>query len=348
MTVNVQTWLDSPLTESRCAVIAEVAQSHDGSLGMAHAFIDAAAKSGADAIKFQTHIADEESSALEPWRTKFSYQDETRLDYWRRMEFSKQQWIELKRHADEAGIHFLSSPFSTKAVELLENIGVPAWKIASGEINNPPLLECVIQTNKPIILSTGLSDLNEIATAASMIKSAGNPMALLQCTSQYPCSPENIGLNVIEQFRETFHCAVGLSDHSGTIYAGLAAAAVGIQLLEIHITLSRDMFGPDVIASITAEELKLLVDGIRYIEVITRNPVDKSALDPKAATLRKIFMKSLFTNCEIKQGDTLQHDHIITRKPGTGIPASEINQVLGKKARRDISADTLLQPEDLE
>ena len=348
MTVTIQTWLDTPLSDSRCSVIAEVAQSHDGSLGMAHAFIDAAARSGADAIKFQTHFADEESSIHEPWRTRFSYQDETRLDYWRRMEFSRQQWTELKNHANEKGIYFLSSPFSAKAVEMLDEIGVPVWKIASGEINNLPLLDHIIQTRKPIILSTGLSGINEIATAVSAITRAGNPLALLQCTSQYPSNPENIGLNVIEEFRNQFHCAVGLSDHSGKIFAGLAAATCNIQVLEVHLALSRDMFGPDVTASITPPELRTLVDGIRYIETVIQNPVDKSVPDPKAAPLRKIFMQSLFSSSEIKQGETLQSGHITTRKPGTGIPASEIQHVIGKKARRNIAPNSLIQPEDLE
>lgn len=348
MTVNVQSWLDAPSKNGACAIIAEVAQSHDGSLGMAHAFIDAAASAGADAIKFQTHIADEESSSEEPWRTKFSYQDESRLDYWRRMEFSPEQWNRLKQHADEAGIHFLSSPFSTKAVDLLENIGVSAWKIASGEINNTPLLDRVLATKQAIILSTGLSEFTEITAAASYIKAAGNPLALLQCTSQYPCAPEHIGLNVMDQFRDTFDCAVGLSDHSGTIYSGLAAATHQIQVLEVHIALSREMFGPDVIASITTDELKSLVEGIRYIESINNHPVDKSKPDPNAQALRNIFMKSIFSSCNIKRGDTITADNITTKKPGTGIAANKFAQVIGKKANKDIAANSLLTKDDLE
>ena len=231
MSTRAQSWLDKPSINSPCSIIAEVAQSHDGSLGMAHAYIDAAAKAGADAIKFQTHIADEESSSDEPWRTKFSYQDETRLDYWRRMEFTKEQWCGLKQHADEVNIHFLSSPFSIKAIELLEEVGINTWKIASGEITNTVLLDRIIASNKPIILSTGLSDLNEIADTVSRIEKSNTPLALLQCTSEYPCSAERIGLNVIDEFRSRFNCAVGLSDHSGSVYAGLAAAKLNIQVL---------------------------------------------------------------------------------------------------------------------
>tara|TARA_R110002049_G_scaffold13509_2_gene58419 strand:- start:65172 stop:66218 length:1047 start_codon:yes stop_codon:yes gene_type:complete len=348
MTEKIQTWLDSHTNNASCAVIAEVAQNHDGSLGVAHAHIDAAANAGADAIKFQTHIAEEESTSAEPWRTKFSYQDETRMDYWRRMEFTSLQWQELKRHADEVGLHFLSSPFSIKAVELLENTGMSAWKIASGEITNTPLLDCVIATRKPIILSTGLSVTDEITEAVNYVQSAGNPLALLQCTSQYPCSPERLGINVIDQFRHDYNCAVGLSDHSGTIYSGLAAAAKGIQVLEVHITLSREMFGPDVVASVTTQELKSLIEGIRYMETVANHPVDKSVPDSEAAPLRQIFMKSVYTTMPINAGEVLTADKITTKKPGTGIPANKIHQVLGKKLKADIEANSMIHLEDLE
>ena len=348
MTEKTQTWLDTPTSNASCAIIAEVAQNHDGSLGMAHAHIDAAANAGADAIKFQTHIAEEESTSAEPWRTKFSYQDETRMDYWRRMEFTPAQWQALKHHADEVGLHFLSSPFSNKAVELLENLGIGSWKIASGEITNTPLLDCVLATKKPIILSTGLSVTEEITEAVNHIQKTGTPLALLQCTSQYPCSPERLGVNVIKQFRNDYHCAVGLSDHSGTIYSGLAAAAQGIQVLEIHMTLSREMFGPDVVASITTQELKSLIEGIRYIETVISHPVDKSSPDSEAAPLRQIFMKSLYTTSAIKAGEILSADKITTKKPGTGIPANRINQVLGKKVKTTIETNSMIHLEDLE
>ena len=341
-------WLDNPTPDSACTIIAEVAQNHDGSLGMAHAHIDAAARAGADAIKFQTHIADQESTPAEPWRTRFSSQDNSRMDYWRRMEFSREQWQELKSHSDEAGLHFLSSPFSGRAVELLETLQVPAWKIASGEITNRPLLDDIVATKKPIILSTGLSGIEEIASTVSYLQSAGNPLALLQCTSQYPCPPEKLGLNVISEFRNEFGCAVGLSDHSGTIFSGLAAAMLGIQVLEVHITLSREMFGPDVIASITTEELKMLSEGIRYVETILNHPVDISDPDPQAAELRKIFMKSLYSAKSISEGEILTDESVIPKKPGTGIPANQINTIIGKKAKIDIKANTMLKPEDLE
>ena len=348
MTENTQTWLDDPSSNANCAIIAEVAQNHDGSLGMAHAHIDAAANAGANAIKFQTHIADEESTAAEPWRTKFSTQDATRMDYWRRMEFSETQWHELKQHADQAGLHFLSSPFSNKAVELLEKLEIPAWKIASGEITNTLLLDRVIATQKPIILSTGLSTNDEISSAVHYIKQAGNALALLQCTSQYPCNPENIGINVISEFKHTYDCAVGLSDHSGSIFSGLAAASQKIQVIEVHMTLSREMFGPDVIASITTQELKSLVEGIRYIETIINHPVDKSILRPEAKSLRDIFMKSLYAAKDIQAGEILSKEHLTAKKPGTGIPISEVTHVIGKTVKNNIKFNSMLQLDDLE
>ena len=345
---NIQTWLDNPSDHANCAIIAEVAQNHDGSLGMAHAHIDAAANAGADAIKFQTHIADQESTAAEPWRTKFSTQDATRMDYWRRMEFAESQWHELKKHADQVGLHFLSSPFSNKAVELLEKLEIPAWKIASGEITNTLLLDRIIETQKPIILSTGLSTNDEISSAVHYIKQSGNALALLQCTSQYPCEPENIGINVISEFQKTYNCAVGLSDHSGSIFSGLAAATQKIQILEVHMTLSREMFGPDVIASITTQELKLLVEGIRYIETIVNHPVDKSILTPEAKSLRDIFMKSLYATKDIKAGEILNKEHLTAKKPGTGIPVGQVTHVIGKKVKHNIKHDSMLQLDDLE
>ncbi len=212
------TFADKVLGKGRpCIIVAEVAQAHDGSLGMAHAYIDAIANAGADAVKFQTHIAAAESTPYESWRVKFSDQDATRYDYWRRMEFTEEQWHGLKKHANECGLLFLSSPFSVEAVELLSRVGVAAWKVGSGEITNSPMFELMAETGLPILLSTGMSRLSEIDAALEFFKSRKLPVVVLQCTSAYPCPPEKVGLNLIPFFRERYGCAVGLSDHSGTI-----------------------------------------------------------------------------------------------------------------------------------
>lgn len=330
-----------------CMIIAEIAQAHDGSLGMAHAYIDAVANAGADAIKFQTHIASAESTPGEPWRVKFSPQDATRYDYWKRMEFTEEQWHGLKKHADERGIRFLSSPFSNEAVELLIRVGVSAWKIASGEVSNTLMFDRIAETGLPVLLSTGMSPLSEIDAAVDRVKASGLPLTVLQCTSAYPCPPEKVGLNLIPFFRERYQCAVGLSDHSGTIYPGLAAATLGIQVLEVHVTFSREMFGPDVPASVTTSELRQLVEGIRFIEKMRTHPVDKDAMAAEMAPLRNLFTKSVVARVDLPAGSVLRPEHLTVKKPGTGIPASRLPELIGRTLRQAIATDQLLQEEDL-
>ncbi|MEQ1761688.1 MAG: N-acetylneuraminate synthase family protein [Pyrinomonadaceae bacterium] len=332
----------------RCLIIGEVAQTHDGSLGQAHAFIDAIANAGADAVKFQTHIAAAESTPTEPWRVQFSPQDDTRYEYWERMEFSLEQWRGLKQHADERGLLFVSSPFSLKAAELLDDIGMSVWKIASGEIGNTMLLDRIVKTGKPVILSSGMSGWSELEVAAEMVCASGSPLAVLQCTSAYPCPPEKIGLNLLEELRERFDCPIGLSDHSGNIFAGLAAATLGAEVLEIHVCLSREMFGADVPASITTRELRQLVDGVRSIETMLANPVNKETAAEEVAPLRQIFTKSVYAGQFLSAGTVLGAAHLALKKPGTGIPVSELSNVIGQRLRRNLQPDELLMPEDLE
>jgi N,N'-diacetyllegionaminate synthase len=331
-----------------CLVISEVAQAHDGSLGMAHAFIDAIAAAGADAVKFQTHIATAESTPSEPWRVKFSHQDASRLDYWKRVQFTEEQWHELKRHADFKGLLFLSSPFSMEAVELLERVGVAAWKVASGEVSNTQLLDRIAATRLPIILSTGMSELKEIDEAVSRVKAHNLPLAVLQCTSAYPCPPEKIGVNLIPFFRDRYECAVGLSDHSGKIYPALAAATLGAEVLEMHVTFSREMFGPDVPVSVTTAELQQLVEGVRFIENMMSHPVDKDLMAGEMTGLRDIFAKSLVARIDLEAGTLLREEHLVAKKPGTGIPIAQLPEVVGARLRRSLKADELLFNEDIE
>jgi N,N'-diacetyllegionaminate synthase len=332
----------------RCLIVAEVAQAHDGSLGMAHAFIDAIAHAGADAVKFQTHIAAAESTPGEPWRVKFSPQDESRYAYWMRMEFTPTQWRGLKQHADERGLLFLSSPFSVEAVELLAEVGVAAWKVASGEVSNTPLFERLAAMGLPVWLSTGMSPLSEIDAAVEQVQGRGLPLVLLQCTTAYPCPPEKIGLNLIPFFRERYGCEVGLSDHSGTIYPGLAAATLGIEVLELHVTLSREMFGPDVPASVTTNELKQLVEGIRFVEKMRAHPVDKDELAREMAPLRDLFTKSVVARVDLPAETVLQESHLTVKKPGTGIPAARLKDLLNRKLKRPVAADGLISEADFE
>ncbi len=322
------------LGAGRVLVIGEVALTHDGSQGQAHAFVDA--------------IASAESTPAEPFRVKFSRQDATRYDYWRRMEFSEAQWQGLAEHCRERNVLFVSSPFSLEAVDLLERIGQPIWKIASGETSNARLLDRVLDTGAPVLLSTGMSPIAEIDAAVARVRSRGAAVGVFQCTTAYPCPAEQVGLNLIPYYRERYGCWVGLSDHSATIYPGLAGAAVGMDMLELHVTLSREMFGPDVIASVTTAELRQLVDGIRFIERMRANPVDKDRSAAATAPLRRLFTRSLVARGPLPAGTRLTADHLVVKKPGTGLAPERLADVIGRPLARAVEADQVLVAEDIE
>jgi len=334
-------------TSSKCFIVAEVAQSHDGSLGMAHAYIDAISKTGADAVKFQTHIAEAETTIQEPWRVKFSTQDKTRYEYWKRMEFSEEHWFELRKHADKVGLKFLSSPFSLEAVELLKRVGVCAWKIASGEVNNPLMLDAIAETGQSIFLSTGMSPMSEIDRSVKIIQEKKLPLTVLQCTSVYPTPPEKVGLNMIGDLRNRYNCGVGLSDHSGKIYPGLAATVIGIEVLEVHVTLSKEMFGPDVTSSMTVTELKMLVEGVRFVEKMKANDVDKDKLAEELCSMRKLFTKSITYKRPLLEGTVLGENDLTLKKPGNGLDAGKLPDVIGKTLKKSVSADETLLLSDL-
>src|SRR5688500_5086040 len=336
------------LQRGRCFIIGEVAQAHDGSLGMAHAFIDAIAASGADAVKFQTHLARAESTPAGPFRIKFSRQDATRYEYWKRMEFTEEQWCGLAEHARDRNLVFLSSPFSVEAVDLLGRVGMPMWKLASGEVGNTILLDRILETRRPVLLSTGMSALDDVDQVVRRAKERGVPFAVLQCTTAYPCPPQKVGLNMITFIRDRYQDLVGLSDPSGTISPGLAAAALGIDVLEVHVTLSREMFGPDVVASVTTSEMRLLVDGVRFIERARASPVDKNAVAKEMAPLRDVFTRSVVARDPLTAGTVLKEEHLAVKKPGTGLPPSALPQLIGRRLRRSIAADEQLRTEDVE
>ena len=348
LTANQQLGPEPATRRSRCVIIGEVAQAHDGSLGLAHAFIDAIANAGGDAVKFQTHIANAESTTAEPWRVRFSAQDATRFDYWRRMEFTDEQWCGLKRHAEERGLLFLSSPFSMEALELLERLQVAAWKVASGEIGNVPMLDRMIETRRPIILSSGMSTTAELDDAVARVKGAAVPLTVLQCTSMYPCPPEKVGVHLIPEFRVRYGCAVGLSDHSGTIFPGLVAATLDADVIEVHVTLSRDMFGPDQPVSVTTNELAQLVSGVRFIEQMRAGACRKDDVARETAPLRALFTKSVALRVDLPSGTILEHAHLTLKKPGTGIAPSRSEHLIGRRLRRSVRADELLRETDLE
>ena len=329
-------------------IIAEVGQAHEGSLGIAHSYIDALAETGVQAVKFQTHIADAESSNQEPFRVNFSYEDKTRFDYWKRMEFTVDQWIGLKKHCEDKGMEFLSSPFSCAAVDLLENVGVTRYKIGSGEVNNLLLVKKIINTGKPIILSSGMSSFAELDRTVNFIKQHSNDLTILQCTSEYPVFAESVGLNVLEELKNRYGVPVGLSDHSGNIYASLAATSLGADVLEFHIVFDKRLFGPDSKSSLTIEQTKSLVQGVNFIKAALNSKVDKNNL-VKFKNIKDIFEKSLSINRNVKKGEILTEKILEAKKPkGFGIPAAEYENILGKIFKNDLDQWSFIKKVDIE
>lgn len=329
-------------------IIAEVGQAHEGSLGIAHSYIEALAKTGVHAVKFQTHIAAAESSEFESFRVKFSYEDATRYDYWKRMEFTAEQWKGLKDHCEEVGLEFISSPFSNAAVDLLEELGVTRYKIGSGEISNFLMLERIAQTAKPILLSSGMSSFEELDRAIKFLSGFGNELAILQCTTAYPTQPEEWGLNVIGELRSRYHWPIGFSDHSGDIYACLAAAACGAQIFEFHVVFDKMMFGPDAKSSLTIRDIERLANGISQIARSLGNPMDKSD-NGRFTELKEIFEKSLAVNKDLKAGHKISIDDLESKKPkGYGIDAQNFKSVIDKVLVRDLEKGAFLNADDLE
>lgn len=325
--------------------IGEVAQAHDGSLGMAYAYIDALAKRGVDAVKFQLHIAEAESSVHEPFRIKFSYEDKTRFDYWRRMAFTIAEWEGLKRHCDEVNIEFLASPFSNLAVDWLEDIGVKQYKIGSGEVNNHLLLQKISKTNKPVILSSGMSSYDELDRAIEILTQNNTEITILQCSTAYPTSAEQYGLNQIEALRSRYKCRVGFSDHSGKVSTGIAAVALGAEVLEFHVAFSKEQFGPDSSSSLDLQQILHLIEDVKDICRANNHPVDKKNNDVYAP-LKSIFEKSLAVNKDLPKGHKIRFEDLEAKKPkAQGIDASLFNQVIGKPLQKDIKSWSFLTQE---
>jgi len=328
-------------------IIAEIAQAHEGSLGIAHSYIDALANCGVDAVKFQTHIAHAESSEFEQFRVNFSYEDKTRYDYWKRMEFSPEQWEGLKKHCEDKGMEFISSPFSIAAVELLEKLGVKRYKIGSGELTNYLMLDAIAKTNKPIIISSGMSDWIELDGTIDFLKSYNNPLSILQCTTAYPTKPEQWGLDVMEQMKKRYQLPTGFSDHSGDIFACLAATSLGAEILEFHAVFNHNMFGPDAKASMNMEQISQLVKGVRQINVAQKSILQKE--DASSFTnLKTMFGKSLALRVDVKKDQLIEIYQLESKKPGDmGIPAKDFQLILGKKWAENLTSNNFVKPEHI-
>jgi N,N'-diacetyllegionaminate synthase len=328
--------------------IAEIGQAHNGSLKKLHEYIDAVAKTGVDAIKFQTHIAEAESSIHEPFRVKFSDQDATRFGYWKRMEFTAEEWAAIGKRCKDVGLIFISSPFSNTAVDVLEQAGVETYKIGSGEVTNFLLLKKVVDTGKPIIISSGMSSYAELDRTVDFLKTHKAQFSILQCTTSYPTEPKNYGLNVINELKERYGVPVGFSDHSAEISTGIAAAALGAEIIEFHVVFDKNDFGPDVSSSITMEETSELVKGVRSISEALQYPVDKE--DNSAFnSLKNIFEKSLAVNKDLKKGHVLTFDDLEAKKPkGFGVDAMVYESVLGQQLANDLLQWDFLTENDID
>ncbi len=324
-------------------LIAEIGSVHDGSFGNACRLVEAAAACGADTVKFQTHIAEAETLPDAPNPSYFD--GEPRFDYFRRTAFSPDQWRALKAACGKAGVTFLSSPFSLEAVDLLETVGVGAYKIPSGEVSNIPLLEHVAQTGKPVLLSSGMSDWTELDRAVEALGDVAD-LTILQCTSMYPCPPEHVGLNVVAEMQTRYDRPVGFSDHTNGTAAAFAAAALGAAVVEKHFTFSRRMYGSDAANAMEPDEFRSMADGLHAIWTMRSHPVDKDDLSP-FREMKRVFEKSVVTARAVDAGQVLQYADLAFMKPGDGISAADYRDVIGRRASRPLPAHHRLTEQDL-
>jgi len=326
-------------------IIAEVGSVHDGSFGNALKLIEAAAATGVDCVKFQTHISEAETLPNAPMPPYFK--GEPRFEYFKRTGFSESQWKEIKACCEEQDVEFISSPFSEEAVELLENVGIHRYKIPSGEVTNLPMLALIAQTGKPVILSSGMSSWLELDAAVETTQRYTEAITVLQCTSEYPVPYENVGLNIMLEMQARYGLPVGLSDHTLTIYAPIAAVTLGATVIEKHFTFSRLMYGSDARHSPEPDEFTDMVKRIRAAEIMRDTQTNKNALAESLQDMKNIFEKSVVTVVNIPAGTMITRAMLGIKKPGTGIPAQYIDQVVGRVAVHDIAPDQLLREEDL-
>jgi N,N'-diacetyllegionaminate synthase len=323
-------------------VIAEAGMNHDGDLDRAVRLVEAAAEAGADAVKFQLHDAAAETTYDAPAPPYFK--DEPRWEYFERTAFTDEQWSTLKQACEERGVEFVCSVFSFEALERLERLGVGRYKIGSGEVTNLALVEAAGMTGKQVLLSSGMSSWAELDAA---VEAAGPNVVVLQCTSAYPTPPEQVGLNVLGELRERYGKPVGFSDHTRGAAATLAAVTLGAQVVEKHFALSRGDYGPDAAMGLEPDELASFVREIRDLEAMLASPVDKNDVAP-FEEMKRVFEKSVVAVEPIPAGTTLEPGMLAAKKPGTGIPAARLPEVVGRRARNDIPADAVLTEADLE
>lgn len=330
-------------------IIAELGQSHGGKIKKIFRSIDLISKTGVDAIKFQTHIADQESTLDEPFRrnTNLKLNYKTRYDYWKSVEFSSVEWRKIKKYVEKKKLIFLTSVFSVKAVQMMKKIGVKTLKIGSGEFNSLDIIEEIIKSKLTIILSTGMSNQKEIDEMYRYLKRKKASFAFFQCTSNYPVKLKKVGINLIDEFKERYHCPIGLSDHSGTIYPSIFAMSLNSNLIEVHVKVSKNDNGPDSSSSIQIKDLKTICDINKAIYIMRNNPVNKSNIGTDLKKMRKIFGKSVALRHDLDKGNKILKENILMKKPAYGFSYKEINKLVGKRVKRFVSRKKILREGDI-
>ena len=335
------------MKKKNCFLIAEIGLAHDGSAGIAKSYIDLAAELGFDAIKFQTHIAQDESSPNEKFRSKIFFQDKNRFDYWKRTSFDFSVWKYLFMYSKKKKIICFSSAFSDESLALLKKLNQKYWKIPSGEVTNLDLIEKIAKLRKHIFMSTGMSTYNEIADALKVIKKYHNKITLMHCTSEYPTNPSNINLHLISELKKKFEVNVGFSDHSGEISSTIIANYLGASAIEIHIAFSKRMFGADAQASLEASDLKQWMRSMKFIDKIKNNYLSKDQVSKKLNYMKKLFEKSLVASKNLNKGSIFKETDILIRKPGSGIPSKHKKKLIGKKIKKNYSKFEIISKNEI-
>ena len=322
-------------------IIAEAGVNHNGSMELAKKLIDAAAKAGADYVKFQTFKPEKlvaRSAGTAEYQKKNLHSDESQLEMLNKLALTQEDFRELKRYCEERNIGFLSTPFDLDSLAFLDSLGMDFWKIPSGEITNLPYLEAIAQTDRPVVLSTGMADLAEVEDAMKVLtKQKPREITILQCNTEYPTPYEDVNLRAMQTMKEVFHVPVGYSDHTKGIAIPLAAVGAGAQVIEKHFTLDRTLPGPDHVASLEPDELQAMVEGIRQIEKAmgTGEKVPSSSEKKNIAAARK----SLVAACRIQKGEFFTSENITTKRPGDGLSPMRYHEILGQVADRDYEED---------
>ncbi|MBO8244215.1 N-acetylneuraminate synthase [Prochlorococcus marinus XMU1411] len=325
-------------------MIAEIGSVHDGSFGNACNLIKLAKECGANIVKFQTHLAEYETIKNAPMPNYFK--GEPRYEYFERTSFSKNNWEKLKKYCDENQIEFLSSPFSIQAAELLNDLGIKKFKVPSGEVTNTPLLEKLAAIGKPVILSSGMSNWEELNFAIELLLN-NTELCVMQCSSKYPCQYKDVGLNVLNELKKRYgnSISIGFSDHTTDISAGIAAAALGAKVIEKHLTFSKKMYGSDAKNALEPKDFIKYCEGIKQTWTMLENPIDKDNIQ-EYMEMKKIFQKSIFTSRSIDSGIPLQFDDLSFKKPGDGIAASKYKEIIGKVTKKNLPANHKLNWEN--